>query len=167
MLEFPLTVHLDIVVFVAGREPSGAIPFAEGEWSKEIPDASGVIAVDFDSWIHHIVLREADTIAKAFEQLADRGMAPMRADAIAFPHAIIREQFGDLIRVVIVVTHGAVARLELLDRFDVFQNGDALLESVVAIVGPPRVDLALPLLAFSGADARAQRCLLCTAPHRR
>src|SRR5262249_7632432 len=128
VLEFPFAPHPDIVLFVAGREPPRAIPLAEGERPQEIPDAGRAIAVDLDSRIHHIVLREADSIAKAFEQLPDRGMALMRADAIAFPDAVVREQLGDLIRVVIIVAHGAIARLELLDSFGVFENGDALLE---------------------------------------
>src|SRR5262249_22751609 len=148
VLEFPLTLHLHIVVFVTGCEPPRAIPLAQREWPQEIPDAPGAIAVDLDSRIHHIVLREADSIAKAFKQLTDRGVARMRPDAIAFPDAIIREQLGDLIRVVIVVAHGAIARLELLDRLDVFENGNALLEIRACHNRSSLVAAALPLAAF-------------------
>src|SRR5512142_337293 len=52
----------------------------------------------------------------------------MDAEADALPNAVLDEERGDFLDVVVVVADFAVARLEALDRLDVFLKGDARCE---------------------------------------
>src|SRR5271156_3500871 len=130
MRELPLAVELDVVVFVASAEPHCSVPAAHRERPEKVPDAGGAVAADLDDRIHHVVLREADALLEALEQFANRVMPLMPPDARAFPDAVGGEQPGDFRWIVIVVADRAVAGLELLDRLDVFENGDPLFEFV-------------------------------------
>jgi hypothetical protein len=74
------------------------------------------------------VLRELEHFAEAGEQRADRRVPLRLAEVGALPDPVLREQRGDRVRVVVVVADVAVADLELLDRLDVLEPGDALFE---------------------------------------
>src|SRR5579872_4935973 len=97
MLELPLAVDFHVVLFVARRQPYRIVALAHREGSEEIPLSLGAIAAHLDDWIHHVVLREADAIAKALEQLANRRVPLVRADVGPFPDAVLGKQGDDLI----------------------------------------------------------------------
>ncbi len=67
MLIQPHSVHFDVVVIVAGRDPAGAVICAKGEWSEKIPNPCGAIAIDLDAGVKHVVLRETDLLRKTLE----------------------------------------------------------------------------------------------------
>src|SRR5579862_3594953 len=128
MRELPLAVELDVVLLIACAEPHRAIPVTHRERSEEIPDAGRAIAADVDDRIHHVMLRETDSLLEALEKFANRVVSLMPPDAGAFPNAVRREQRGDFRGIVILVANGAVACLEFLDRLDIFENRDPFFE---------------------------------------
>src|SRR5690242_19701021 len=99
MLEFPFTVDFYVVVFIAGRQPIGAVTLAKGEGPKEVPTCLGSVAINFNDRVHHIVLRESDPIAKALEQLANRRMSLVSSYVGALPDAVFGKQRRDHVRI--------------------------------------------------------------------
>src|SRR5690348_2425883 len=105
MLKFPFAVDLYVIIFVPRSQPMGAVALAKREWPEEIPTSLRSLSAYLDDRIHHVVLRKADTIAKAFEQLAYRRLSAMRPLVGALPDAVFDEQRRDHIRIVIIVAH--------------------------------------------------------------
>src|SRR6266851_440547 len=129
MLELPLPVDLDVVVLVARRQPYRPVTLAERERPHEIPAALRLVAIDLDNRVHHVMLREADPLLETLEQLANRRKPLMLPDgADALPDSVLGKQRRNLRGVVIIVADGAITRLEFLDRLDILDNRDPLLQ---------------------------------------
>src|SRR5262249_28091330 len=128
MLELPFAVDLYVIVFIAGCQPIGAVTLAKSERSHEIPARLCPIAVNFNDRVHHIVLREADTIAKALEQVANRRMALMGSDAGALPDPIFGKERRDHVGIMIIVADCTVTGFEFFDRLDIFENSNSLFQ---------------------------------------
>src|SRR5580693_2399948 len=128
MLELPFTVNLHVIVFIARRQPQRAIALAKREWPHEIPVALRPIPLHLNNGVHDVMLRETDPLLEALEQRPDGGVSLMTSDVGALPDAILDEQRRNLVGIVIVVADGAVTRLQLLDRFGVLAQRDALFE---------------------------------------
>ncbi len=121
MLVLPLPIHLDVVVLVPAGDPARAVVLAKSERPQQIPGAFRPVAIDLDARVEDIVLREADQLLKALEQLANRVVTLGLAEIAALPDAVLDEDFRDSVRIVIVVADIAIERLQLLDRLDIFE----------------------------------------------
>jgi hypothetical protein len=62
------------------------------------------------------------------EELPDRVSPFKPPEALAFPHRVLREERGNTVWIVLVITVGRVARLKVTDGVDVFQGLHPLLE---------------------------------------
>src|SRR5271155_5188699 len=86
----------------------------------------------------------------------------MTADAGAFPDAVVRKERSDHPGIVIVVADGTVARLELFDRLEVFENGDAFFEfRNIHVQAPLGVNVVAPTRPAINSIVR---CAARTAP---
>src|SRR4029077_3065575 len=92
---------------------------------EEIPRSCGAIAGHFDDRVDHHVLRKTDRLLETDEQLADGGVSFRVPDAAAFPLAILGEDRGDAVRIVVVVADRAVGCFQLFDRLDALETIDA------------------------------------------
>ena len=119
MFELPFAVYFDIIVLVAHGSPFGLILFPKGKRPQKIPGHLGLISIDVHNRIHNHVLRKANKLLEALEQLADGGMALRFPKVAAFPNAVFDEQGGDGVRIVVIITDRAIARFQFLDRFPV------------------------------------------------
>ena len=103
MLEFPFAVHFHVIVLVACRDPARLVVFAKSKWAQEVPSSFGAAAVDFDSRVEDVMLRECDQLFEALEQFADRGRSLSLAEASALPYTVVDEDLADPVGIVIVV----------------------------------------------------------------
>jgi hypothetical protein len=90
-----------------------------------------LIALYPDARIEDVVLREADALGEALEQLADLFVALGRADAGTFPDTVLRKDTDDAVLIVIVVADIAILGLELLDRLDIFEEREVSRELAI------------------------------------
>jgi hypothetical protein len=98
MLELPGAVDLDVVVFVARRQPYRLIRLAQGEWPEKMPDAVGLVALHLDPRIEDIMLGKADPLVEAPKELPQLIVPFGQADALPFPDAVFRKNPDDPIR---------------------------------------------------------------------
>ena len=124
MLILPLAVELDVVVLIAAGDPAGVVLLAESERPDQVPGAMRAVAVNLDLRIEDVMLREADELLKAREELPDGVVTLGLAEIAALPDTVARRRFADSIGIVIVIANIAVERLELLDRLDILEPCD-------------------------------------------
>jgi hypothetical protein len=62
------------------------------------------------------------------EERPDRVSPFTPPEALAFPHRVLREERGNPVWIILVITGGRVARLQVTDDVDIFQGLHALLE---------------------------------------
>src|SRR5215510_7223227 len=126
--ELPLPCHPHVLLLIDACPPHRPIPRAQCARHEEIPLCPGRVALHVNLPIEAVVDRKGEELRGPTEERPDR-LPPFKPpQALAFPHRVLREERGKTIGVVLVITVGGVARLEVTDGVDVFQGLHPLLE---------------------------------------
>jgi hypothetical protein len=100
------------------------------ERAHEVPFAGRPVAMDFNDWVHDIVLREFDQLLEPLKKFANFRVPSASPKLGAFPDTVLGEYRSDSFWIVVVVTDFTVSGLKLLYRLDVFQTGQPPLDSL-------------------------------------
>ena len=130
MCEFPLAVPLLVALFVATGQPGGLIALGQSTGLKQIPLARGGIRVHLNNGVHDVVDRKRKNFSRALKEGTDGLTAFVLAKFSAIPDRVLGKQFGNAVRIVLIVAQGTVAGLELFDGFNALQGLNALGEIV-------------------------------------
>jgi hypothetical protein len=127
-LELPLACHPDVLLVIDPCPPHGPVALAERAGHEQIPLRPGRVARHVNMPSEAVVDRKGEELRGTTDERPDR-LPPFKPpEALAFPHRVLREERGKTIGVVLVITVGRVARLEVTDGVDVFQGLHPLLE---------------------------------------
>src|SRR5262249_18006216 len=121
-LALPRACHPDVLLVLHPRPPHGPGAGAERAGHAERPLRPGCIALHVNLPIEAVVDRKGEEPRGAAEERPDRVTAFKPPEALAFPHRVLREERGKAIGVVLVITVGRVARLEVTDGVHIFQS---------------------------------------------
>src|SRR5215217_6738161 len=128
MAEFPRSVDTLVSLRVLRGSQDRCVAFGEGAGLEEVPRAAGLITIDFDDRIHHVVHGEDDVRRDASKVVANCLLSVVAAEHPAVPDGILCEEVGQSVGVIPAIAGIGVAVLELLDGLDVFQSTDATLQ---------------------------------------
>src|SRR5215510_11244620 len=126
--ELPLPCHPHVLLLIDAYPPHRPIPLAQCARHEEIPLRPGRVALYVNLPIEAVVDRKGKELRGPPEERPNRLPAFKPPQALAFPHRVLCEECGKAVRVVLVITGGRVARLEVTDGVDVFQDLHPLLD---------------------------------------